>query len=718
VSASLFSTSWYRVASLRPRLRSQAKVHRHVYRNQVWYVVQDLASGKFLRFNENAYTLIALLDGFRSVDEIWQHGITMQGDDAPTQDEVISLLAQLHQSNLLRTNEQPDLAELESRRDKAWQMKLKQYVGNPLSLRLPLIDPDRFLTWLVGGMPQWRRNLWLLLWLLLVSVGFFGLVMHWHPLTEDLASRAFTAEYVLLLFIVFPLLKAMHELGHGIAIKLYGGQCHEMGVMLLVLMPIPYVDASASTGFTNKWQRVKVAAAGMMIELAIAALALWLWTWVQPGVFKSFLHEMVIIAGVSTILFNINPLLRLDGYYIFADTIEIPNLGQKANQYLGYLLKRYMLKVRQALPPASMVAGEGGWLLSYSLLSFAYRMFITGVILLFVAEQYFFLGVVLAVWASYLMLLAPLLKQIKQFWSDPELLDKRVKAFSVLMTLISVLGYGLFVIPAPMSTVTQGIVWLPEHAQVRAATDCFGGSVVTQSLSLVKAGDLLLTCGDIELDARVSEYTALVQEQEARLLMSMSSDRINALMVKDDLLHAQKSLANALERKKSAEIFSATEGKFIMPAVEDFEGKFWSRGQLIAYVLDPATFSILAVVPQSQADWVRKGTQSVEVRFVENVFSGLPATMIREVPAATKSLPSLALALQGGGDIALDPASSDQENPQALDPMFQFELSVDKNQMPTGLGSRVYVRFNHEPLPLALQWYFVLRELFMKRFEI
>jgi len=334
--SSIFSTSWYRVAQLKPRLRKQAKVYRHVYRDEAWYVVQDMASGRFLRLNRIAYSVAAMLDGIRTVNEIWELSCLRFGEDAPSQDEVIQLMAQLHQANVLATEQSPDLDELEERSRQSIKNKVKQYLANPLALRFPLIDPDRFLGKVVGWIPSSAVPFILLAWICLFFFGVSLALLHWDALVKDISSLAFSSRYVVLVFFAFPVIKIIHEFGHGFAIKLFGGQCHEMGIMLLVLMPIPYVDATHSLSFEQRWRRMVVGAAGMMAELAVATIALWMWSWAQPGLFKAFLHEIVLIAGVSTVLFNINPLLRLDGYYIFSDALEIPNLGQKSTNYLSY----------------------------------------------------------------------------------------------------------------------------------------------------------------------------------------------------------------------------------------------------------------------------------------------------------------------------------------------------------------------------------------------
>src|SRR6185436_6627027 len=345
VSESLFSASWYRVANVRPRLRSHAVIHRHLYRSQLWYVLQDRSSGRFHRFSPVANLVIGLMDGKRTLREIWDIACTRLGDDAPTQDEVINMLASLHRADVLQSDAHPDIRELHERNVAQERLKLKQYIQNPLALRFPLFDPDRLLTWLNPVTRHLFGWLGALFWILLVGWALVLVGAHWGELTKDITDRVLAVENLLLMGLAFPVAKLIHEFGHGLAVKAKGGEVHEMGIMLLVLMPLPYVDASASIAFREKRERILVGAAGMLSELFLAALAMFVWVNVEPGLLRALAYNVMIVAGISTLVFNGNPLLRFDGYYIFSDLLEIPNLGQRANAYLGYVVKRHVLGV-------------------------------------------------------------------------------------------------------------------------------------------------------------------------------------------------------------------------------------------------------------------------------------------------------------------------------------------------------------------------------------
>jgi len=170
VSEDLYSPSWYRVANLRPRLRGHVRIHRHHYRGELWYVLEDRVSRRMHRFNPQAHYVIGLMDGRRTVQALWDAAIERFGDDAPTQDELIRLLGQLHAADVLQTEMAPDVDEILRRAQKTRQRNLMQKLS-PLALRIPLLDPDR---WLERWLPYYR---WLfgpagaVLWLVVVGTG-------------------------------------------------------------------------------------------------------------------------------------------------------------------------------------------------------------------------------------------------------------------------------------------------------------------------------------------------------------------------------------------------------------------------------------------------------------------------------------------------------------------------------------------------------------------
>lgn len=713
---SLFSPSWYRVADLRPRLRSHLEIHRHHYRGELWYVLQDHSASRLQRFTPAAYHLIGLMDGKRTVQEIWDTVGAHLGDDAPTQEEVIRLLAQLHAVDGLQADVMPDTSELLKRFEKRRYGKWKQTLRSPLFVRIPLFDPERFLARFQGLVRPFFGWPGAILWLVVVGAAVSQVGIHWPELTENITDRILAPKNLVILWLTFPFLKVFHEFGHAFATKIKGGEVHEMGIMFLVFTPIPYVDASAASAYREKRERVLVGAAGMAVEVFFAALALFIWINVEPGPIRSVAYNVIFIAGVSSLLFNGNPLLRYDSYYILSDILEIPNLGSRGIKYLvSYLPQRYLFGVHDAEPPLS-TPGERVWFVIYTITAFVYRMFIYAAIILFVASKFFFIGILFACWGMINMFLLPMGKGIKFIVSSPSIRRKRSRAIMVSgLALVGIVSL-IALVPVPLSTRAEGIVRIPEQSFIRAGTDGFVERFVTEPGTSVIKGDPLIECSDPLLLAEIRVLAAQLREIEARYDVNVVSDRVKAEITKEEIKYVKAQLEDARERADELTIRSTASGLFIVPMAQDLPGRFVKRGELLSYVLDRSNLEVRVVVAQADVDFVRRQTYGVSVRFPENIAEPLPAVLRREVPAATDQLPGRGLSQEGGGEIAIDPR--DMRGIKAFQKIFLFDIELPSYEGPYNVGGRLYVRFDHGKEPLVRRWYRGLRQLFLRRFNV
>ena len=319
---------------------------------------------------------------------------------------------------------------------------------------------------------------------------------------------------LVVIYFAFPFIKALHELGHATAIKAGGGEVHDLGVIVLVMLPVPYVEASASTVFRSKYQRALVGAGGVAFELFLAALAFYGWLIIEPGLVRAVLFNMMVIASVSTVIFNGNPLLRYDAYYILADLIEIPNLAGRSARYWGYILERYAFGVRETEPPDAS-REEKAWLLFYGFFATAYRIMVTIVIALFIAGRFFFVGVLLALWGIVAMAVFPVVRGVTHMAANPRLRRRRRWAFGVTSdALLACLAFLLFV-PMPYHSYAEGVLWLPEEDIVRAGATGFFGSFLVQPRSEVVKGDPLMRSHDPTLQAELRRSEGRIAELEA-----------------------------------------------------------------------------------------------------------------------------------------------------------------------------------------------------------
>ncbi len=712
---SLFNPNWYRIANLKPRLRRHARIHRHTYSSELWFVLENQTTGQSYRFTPIVFHVIGLMDGQRTIQELWDAAMERFGDDAPTQGDMINILSQLYSADVLVSDVTPDMEELLLRHDKQSRLKRLTNLRTPLALRFPLLDPERFLNATVGIVRPIFSVAGAIVWLMVVLAAMVTAVRYWPELTGNLADRILSAQNLAILWIVYPAVKVIHELGHGYAVKRWGGEVHEMGIMLLVLMPIPYVDASSATAFPEKRRRILVSSAGMMVEMFMAAVALLLWVNLDQGLARSIAFNVVIIGSLSTLLFNGNPLLRYDGYYIFLDAVEIPNLAQRSLNYLGYIIKRYLFGIKHLESPHAG-PGERFWLVTYSIAAFIYRLFIYTSIILFISGKFFFVGIILALWAFTSMFILPIVKRIQFLAASPMLRHSRTRAVAVTAVVLLLVGVLLFAVPAPLRTRSEGIVWIPEQAMVRAGTDGFIERIEAVPDSQVDKGDVLIVCSDPLLVANVEILQARVAGLKHRYDSERYSDQVKARITLEELDTVRADLARSRERLAELQIRSNGGGKFVLPGAADLPGRYVRKGDLVAFVLDIERPVVRAVVSQDDVDLLRKSDRGVQVRLAEHIDKIYDAEVVREIPGAVERLPSTVLGVAGGGEIAMDPR--DAGGLTSLESMFQLDIKLKQPVSGVNVGGRVYIRFDHGVKPLGFQWYRGIRRLFIKRFHV
>ena len=523
-----------------------------------------------------------------------------------------------------------------------------------------------------------------------------------------------TPQNLLIIWLIYPVIKAFHELAHAYATKIWGGEVHEIGIMFLVFMPVPYVDASAASAFREKHRRMVVGAAGIIAELFIASLALLVWINVEPGVVRAVCYNIMLIAGVSTLFFNGNPLLRFDGYYIFSDWLEIQNLASRANRYLGFLCQRYLFDLKNLEEPLS-TPGERWWFVFYSIASYIYRMFIAFFIVLFIGGKFFFVGVALATWSVIMLVVVPFVKTLSKVFTSPQIAPRRTRAITITLATLCVLVLSVLLVPVPSWTRAQGVVSIPEDAIVRPESDCFVQKLLASPGSFVKSGKPLVLCQNIDLLAQAARLKQRRTELALVYTAQLQEDKVEAEITREELILVGADLDELLSEIDRLTIKSATNGVFVVPYARDLPGRFLSKGQEFAYTLQNANMVKVAIL-QDDIDLIRQQTRRVEVRLAEALDEVLIATVLRFVPAATDELPSEALAEQGGGDIVTVPGEGGVV--KAFDKVFILDLELPKAVASGTVGGRAFARFDHGYEPLAKQWYRQLRQLFLERFSV
>ena len=395
MSQGLLSDAWFQVADTRVALLPSVRAQPQRFRGQPWVVLEDPYAHRFFRVTPRAYSFLRALNADETVDAVWQRLAAAQPDAVPTQDEVLGLLSQLHLASLLYFRDLPASGAIQER---AAMQRRREWMGKAMAflfVRIPLFSPDR---WLDGLRPLIRLTTGPLagaLWLAVVLAGAASVIGEW-PALSAAGQGLLSLSNLPLMYVAISGVKVVHELAHAFVVKRYGGQVPVFGIMLLVFAPLPYTDATASWGLRSKWQRAYIGAAGMLAELFLAALAALVRVNTGAGTVNALAFNVMVVGSVSSLLFNGNPLLRFDAYYILSDLAELPNLYQKAQQQWLHWGRRWVLGITDSNGPAAD-GRERAWYGAYGALAFFYRLVVTATILLFVTDQWFAIGVVLLV---------------------------------------------------------------------------------------------------------------------------------------------------------------------------------------------------------------------------------------------------------------------------------------------------------------------------------
>lgn len=708
--AMLLSADWRRVAGLRPRLRASVRVQRQPHRDQVWQQLIDTATGRRHRLNDAAYQFVGLLDGSRTTHDAWDAMAAQSGDAALTQNDAIRLLGQLNNAGLLLCELTPDVERLFRQVRK--NVRRRRFADlNPLAVKVRLFNPVRLLTFFEPWLKIVLHPLMALLWLAVLLPCLLLAAQHWPELKSFAVIHADSPRYLLLAWVVYPLIKALHELAHALMTRRFGGTVTEAGFTLLVLVPAPYVDTSSASSFTSPWQRALVSAAGIAMELFIAALALVVWLNVQPGWVSDIAFVTMLVGAVSTLLINGNPLLRFDGYHVLCDALDLPNLDQRSRAWWAELLQQRLLGMPVTSQPAA--AGELKWLVMYAPIALVYRVYLSLMIALWLSMQSLIIGLLAVAGLVIVLLVMPLVRLAGALRELPDGRERR-RAVGVMWAGSALVFAVIAFLPLPYSAVAQGVVWLPERAELRAGADGFVRELKARDGDTVQPGQVLAVLDDPELLARQAEAHSRLAGLRVQYFNVLQSDRAQAQNFAKALEHAENEIAHYDARVAALEIRAQTAGRVVLVKPDDIPGTFLKKGQTLGHVFAPGEVIVRAAVADEDGALVRERARAARVWLTEHPGKTLQAAVRRDVPASSFKLPNAGLSDRNGGDILTDPADAD--NLRTLQPVFAVDVALDGYALER-IGGRAWVRFDLGNAPLALQWAHAANRLLLKHME-
>jgi len=730
------NTGVYTPSSQRPlplRMRGDLVTHPLQFAGDEYWGVKDPVSLRYFQFQAEEFFILRQLNGSRSGAEIidaFERRFTPQKLNPQ---ELAAFTASLHEQGLILANSTGQAAPLLERRGKQQRRDWLERAAGVLSMRFRGVDPDPFLNWLY---PQVR---WIFSpvvfgsMLLLITAAVLLALTQVDTLQARLPGLQdfFTPQNIVLLSLSLASVKILHEMGHALTCKHFGGECHEFGVMLLVFTPCLYVNVTDAWMLRNKWSRAAIGAGGIYVELILASACTFMWWFSQPGLLNTVCLNVMVVCSVNTLIFNGNPLLRYDGYFILADIVEIPNLWQQASSVVKHYVNRWLLGIEpgndRLLPRRRHIQ-----LAAYFMVAMLYRIFVLFTILWLlhqVLKPYGAQAVVHVIaLISVIGMAGPGVYRMYKFLQHPSRSRKvkwgRVAAAAIV---VAALLAAAFLAPLPFR-VTAPVVLEPAGA-TRVFVSHAG--VIRTGVShkeYVNRGEILAELEDIKLQRQVVSLAGQLREQETvvaqlyKRRVVEASQSSHGAAADEGIRAAEKKVAGmrrslaALLAQQQRLVIRAPVPGVVLPPEEtppshtDLELPVWSgapldpenRGALLqpqvtlCSIGDPAKQNAVLSVDQGDVANVALG-QRVAVRLEQTpgitLWGGV--TAISEIDL--KDAPAHLIAT--GSSAVKQNRTGKQE---LLEVMYQVRVALDPHQMPISLRAIGQGRIYTEPQPLAV----------------
>jgi len=695
----LHSEDWYRVSALCPRLRPQVQISLHDYKGTPWYVLTDRSSGRTFRIAASDFEILRRFDGRTTVNDIWNGIAASHERDLPPQDEFLELLSRLYESGVILVDALPRAATLAREQEDKAREWIARLMKSPVSQKIGLFNPSPLLEGhvMTGLAHLVFGPVGLLLWIVAILGGAFTALSYWQPLTANFGDRVLDPGNLLIMACVYPAVKLVHELAHALAVRRFGGSVTQVGIMFLVFVPMPYVDASQANAFRSHSVRALVTAAGIMAEFSIAGLAMILWSEADPGLWRAILFNTILLCTISTIFFNGNPLLRFDAYFVLADLTQTPALGTRGQRLLMRLSKR-LVGLDPGPDTESGGTGERVWLLSYAIAAAIYRVFIVFAIAFGLAQMLGIAGQLLGAWVVIGGLIWPNIKALHGLVVSPEVRKRKWVLMRRLVSFGAVFIAALAVIPLPLRTTVPAVVVPSPEAALYARGEGFVDTLAVESGSQLLLGDVVMILDRAALATELEALEARRAASAARLLAARSDGETSLAQAIEAELEAIEDGATQIHDQLAAvRVVADRPGQWVGALNPVEQGMMVTRGQQLGWILGPEDRRLAAHVPQSRGFALRHGVRGAQLMVALGDIREIAPDAIELRSDASRSLVDPMLADRMGGPVLTD-LESPPEAVLALNAAFQ--LVVDAPGADLQLGQTVLIKLAHPPMTL------------------
>lgn len=684
-----------RLAKVCVGLRPELEVTRHVFQRRPGYLLRDPITFQTHHLGESDYRIVSSLRPDRTLRKVFESLVAGNVISADDEEGFYRFIVGLNQRGLLSlpvSDGQQLYARYERRKS------LERHAGpmRYLFYRVPLLRPDDFL----GRTMKWFQPLFtrsaFVTWVVAAIISLTVLAIRWHDFCNPLGSML-ALQNLPLLWVLLVGLKVAHEFGHAYACKHFGGRVPEMGAYFVLMTPCAYVDASAAWGFPRRLDRIIVSLAGMYVESILAMGALFIWCVTEPGLLNSAAHYAMVLSTVVTVGFNINPLMKYDGYFVLTDLLEIPNLAQQSKAESSALLKRLALGTPYESPHAR---GMRVGLIAYSLASGAYRVLITLGICTMFALTVPVLGVGLALFYAFAAL-RDAVRQLRDFARNArELAPRRGRALAVVGGLGLLVPALVLLMPVPWSRKAVGIIAQDGDRVLRAEAEGFVRSLDVKEGAQVVAGETLATLENPELavlcQTRRAECARLRYELQGGLQKGHADAEASAAR----LAQAERELAEAEHQLASLTLRAPEAGEVVFASPLEDAGRFVRTGEPLVEIGRGRWVVRALLNADGYASAKPKAGEPVEARLAGETSQLLRGRILRVAAAGDRRVDDIALTHLGGGEIAVH-----GDTMEAVEPFYEVIIELDAPVQSLRHGMTAQVKFPPHTATLGMRIY-------------
>ena len=648
--------------------RQDLKVSRHLFRGTPSYIVHDPISFQSSRFSQSDYEILSALDKNRTLEEVCQ-SLASQGKLPGDERGFYEYVLNLQMKGLLDlpiTNGNRLYDRYKQRKAMASKKSLMKF----LFIKIPLLNPDGFLDRTVHlARPLFTRVFFFIFCVMMASA--IGLLFaRWDEFYLPMADLLATRNLVILVA-VMTFLKFWHELGHAYACKMQGGAVPDMGGFLMVGMPMAYVDVSSSWSFASVRGRVMVGLGGMYFEMIAACIAMYIWAFTSEGIVHSTAHFVVLMASFMTILFNANPLMRYDGYYILSDLTGIPNLRGRSTQYAGGLVKRFALGLPMDLGHTSDNSiREMIWMVAYGIAAVIYQFWLILTIAFMVAGQFFLVGMAVGAMFGASAVILPIKKIFTYLWFDPEVDHVRGRAVGLSVALIAGLLAVALIIPVPGGVITPGQLTYQDVEVHQLPFDCYLKEICVEPNQTIDANTVLVKVDNPELKDQFMTASANLRVAKQRMMAAATPVEQRSLLYRQDQAQAEVQMAKSEMQRQTVE--SLGPGTVLHCPKSREIGSYMPMGTELARVGRGKRIVHVILTDKQFANARPKVGDRATVRLCTTERHRQSATVTRVEPAGSAMIEMAGLTQAAGGDILVN------GDGMAMSPHFIVDVTFDE----------------------------------------